>query len=889
MTMVRLQRRDRTPIPRGNNRVFAALRRGAGLLTATFLMARTLHGAGAETTSLADALANLQREGLRLVFSEELVRPDMEVDAGGQRGRAALDRWLEPFGLEVRSLADGTLVVVQQQAERKAERSVLGRVVSAHSGEPLVGALLVAHSNGSAVARAVSLANGAYELPPLAPGTFRVHVDAPGYARRTLTLSVPEGVPGTLAVELDPLPLVEDTIVVRANETRLFGGESTSPTALDRAEVEAMPHLGGDPFRALVHLPGVAADDRSARLSLRGGRADELQVVLDGQEIYEPFHLQDFGGALGVVPMDALSNASLSTGNYGVSAGDRMGGLLQLVTSPGEDGARSLFSASLLNASALRSARFAEDRGSYLVSARRGSIDLAGRLLGREDPDFWDALGRVDFSLGVRHQLRANHLEVDDSLRFTEELDDESKSLETSYRSRYSWLTHQGVAGRRVLATTGAARTRLRQSRMATEDEEEQQFALIDRRNVDIDRLTSEVDWSLSPAASLTVGAQWLRYDVEQDHASAVERELVLRADGLPPGVTLAPNVRSFEGSRSIDADHRSAWATVLSRPSSSFTLDLGLRFDDYEWSNERRVSPRVSAAWRVGERTLLRAAAGRYLQSQRPYELALPDGEDELARVEVSDQFTLGLERVFEGSLVRVLKAEAYRREIDRARPRFESLFEPHNVFPELEIDRVRLAPERSEAQGLELLVRGQFSPRTSFRASAAWSQTRDHFGGAWVDRQIDQPFALQLGLETLLGRAWRLAIAWRYHSGWRTTPFFAFELDDTLGEGLPEDGEEEEIEDAEDQEGEDLPDLGVGLGALASDRLSDYHRLDLRLSRTFDLRRGRLQLFFEVQNVYDRKNLGGFDLAVDDGVLVADPELSTGILPSAGVRWEF
>ncbi|MEM7350779.1 MAG: hypothetical protein AAF657_08235, partial [Acidobacteriota bacterium] len=111
-------------------------------------------------------------------------------------------------------------------------------------------------------------------------------------------------------------------------------------------------------------------------------------------------------------------------------------------------------------------------------------------------------------------------------------------------------------------------------------------------------------------------------------------------------------------------------------------------------------------------------------------------------------------------------------------------------------------------------------------------------------------------------------------YHTGWPTTAITGF------------------LE--EDDEGE--LELVTELGPLHGERLSDYHRLDLRASREWRKERGVLGFFLEVQNAYNRKNHAGFDPDLDtvegpDGedVVVVSREIWQEILPSFGITWEF
>ena len=77
--------------------------------------------------------------------------------------------------------------------------------------------------------------------------------------------------------------------------------------------------------------------------------------------------------------------------------------------------------------------------------------------------------------------------------------------------------------------------------------------------------------------------------------------------------------------------------------------------------------------------------------------------------------------------------------------------------------------------------------------------------------------------------------------------------------------------------------------------ERLPDYHRLDLRVSRSWSLGLGRLEAHVDVLDLYDRENVRGFEEigVVPDGsggaALTRRPVTWTGFVPSVGLRWSF
>ena len=742
---------------------------------------------------LADVLRDLEALGLKIIFTSEVVRDDMNVDAEPEatNPRRILDEILAPHGLAVSSGPRHTLVIVRSPA---------------------------------------ATARQAESVETVSP---------------------------------ESLPVIEEEMVVRPSRISLLRQEPIAPLGMTRDEILALPHLGDDFYRALSLLPGVTSTDVSAQFHVRGGRRDETQILLDGQELFDAYHLKDYDSALSLVDSSNLGSADLTTGGYSVRFGDRMSGVLDMTTVTPVGPARAQVSLSILNASAGGAGTFDDGRGEWLGEVRRGSIELVRELIGNEDPTYWDVYGKLNYQVNVRNSLRFNLLASGDELTFSElDVDESSKRVNTEYDSRYGWVTHELLATDKLYFETLGSAVSIDQNRRGVALDEDAAFTIQDIRATEM--LALRQNWNLQASASHFVkwGFNLRRWDTTYDYMA--DKTI----DQPVPGTEEQETV-IFR--KQFEETHGSLYLTDRIQLGTPLTLELGLRWDDYSQTSEDLVSPRVNLAWAAGDRSVIRLAWGHFNQSQRPYELQVEDGETSFHPVEQSEHALVGFEQVFRSGADKslALRAEVYHREIDNPRPRYENLYEPLNTFPEAEPDRVRIAPERSVSEGFELFVRARQSDRLGWFVTYTYASIEDEIMGTRVPRQYDQRHTVSLDVDYRIGKHWRLNVAWRYHSGLPTTPL-------TLE---PE------------ADGEGKIELVPVLGKLNSERLPAYYRLDLRASRKWDLGGGRLGFFVDIQNLFDRDNIAGFDVSIDDqeGTVDFRTEYWAGILPSFGLTYEF
>ena len=840
-------------------RSFAA----ASLILAALLLGGSADAPGAQATPLAagtplaEALQELQRQGLKIVFSSAVVRPEMLVRAAptGTTSRAILDEILAPHGLVVEEGAGGSLVVVVA-ARREEGPAIRGTVRSRAALVPLAGVTIAVLERG---VETTTNPDGRFEIR-VAPGNYTLQARRPGFViEERAAVSVTAASSVELAFVLQPAPLAREEVVVHPSRITVLQEEPAAPLALDREEVLRLPHLGADVFRAISLLPGTTSNDVSAQFHVRGGRRDEVLVLLDGQELYEAYHLKEFDNALSLVAASSLANVDLTTGAFPSSYGDRMGGILDLSTVAPSKPRQIRLSVSILNGQLEASGALGE-RAWWLASLRRGATDLAGRMFGAEDPAFWDAFAKVDYRLSARQSARVNVLHSEDELDFVEEQGEEVTRLDTTYKNTYLWLTHQIVLSDRLFVDTALSGSRVDRDRRGFEDEDEKKFDVRDQRDLDVRGVLQSWNLQAGDRNFLKAGFEIRRFDAQYDYFGFRDFESPLAL------VRPEPREGTFVLRDRFVDDHVGAYASDRFRPLDSLTVEAGLRYDRQSLSGEGVWSPRVNAAWRLGRASVLRLGWGWYHQSQRAYELLVEDGDTRFYPPERSEHWVAGFEHLFDSDKagpLRGFRAEVYARRIRDPRPRYESLFEAFERFPEGELARIRVEPESGRADGVEVSLQGIAGSRIDWWLNYGWATTEERIDGRDVPRSIDQRHTVNADVNYRLGRNWDVNLAWRFHTGWPTT-----------------------FVSAEEEDGEIVPVLGPRNG----ERLTDYHRLDARLSRRWQFRTARLTAFLDVQNVYNRRNAAGQDVEIhDDGAVIRKTERWPGFFGSAGFSLEF
>ena len=146
-----------------------------------------------------------------------------------------------------------------------------------------------------------------------------------------------------VSAEDAPEPIQLSEIIVTPGKFTIHGG-TQSTLSLSKKEIELFPLIDNDVARAAQIFPGVVSNDFSARFNVRGGEKDEILVRLDGMELFEPYHLQDFGGAISTIDLGLVRRADLLMGGFPAEYGDKMSGVFDISA---KGGSRDGFTANL--------------------------------------------------------------------------------------------------------------------------------------------------------------------------------------------------------------------------------------------------------------------------------------------------------------------------------------------------------------------------------------------------------------------------------------------------------------------------------------------------------------------------------------------------------------
>lgn len=763
---------------------------------------------------------------------------------------------LEPHGLTVREDNGVWLVVRGDPPAVAAPGGVRLRVQAGFAGTPVPRLTVQLDPPSGPTTSGV---DGALELEGLEPGRHVLLVRAEGFLPQRSVVNVEPGRVAELTVALLETVPALDELVVTASRYEVSDRTQPSATSFSRDDIETFASLGGDTVRVAHRLPGVATNEFSARSYVRGGAANELAVLIDGVRIVEPYHLRDFQGVFSVVDQRIVDRVAVHAGGFPAAYGDALSGLFIIEPREPTQLAHEL-GLSALYSSLLTSGTFAAGGGSWLASVRNSNLDrvLADHL---GEPAYADLFLRVGADLASKHRLTAGGLRFRDDIALTvEDAPGDQQNATSDTNSQQFWLKLDSYWSDPWSSSTWLYTTSFESSRHEVVNDLDEIVGRVDDRR-EFDAVGFKQAWRFEPSLRQlwSFGAELEQREARYAYASLADRRGLLATLGgtAPPVRTLAVPARG---------DSYGAYVEDRVRITERLIADFGLRWDRQTYlppGVDSQFSPRASLLYRLGSNTELRISHGRFFQAEGLLDLQIEDGVTEFWPAQRAAHTIASVEHSFAGTLA--VRAEAYRKTTRHVRPRYENLFDPLELLPELRASRVLITPTRAEARGIDLLVSGE--EPVSWWAGLSLARANDEVDGIDEPRSWDQRRALNAGVTWPVG-AWSLTAAAAANLGWPTTTVSV--VTNTAGERVA-------VADERN-----------------ASRLGAVRRLDMRASRDFAIGPGDLRFFAEITNVTNRENpccLVYEPVTTADGEpsLVGTERARAGITGNVGLLWQF
>ncbi len=664
-----------------------------------------------------------------------------------------------------------------------------GKITTAITGDPVSGASVSIEGFGNAI-QTDGFGNFRLFLPP---GSYRIVLDHPGHLPITRRMEVYRSGSISLQMSLPTKEMAEILVTAYGQDTKV-ADVTAGVERMKVRDIEVQPAFMGevDVIKSLQWLPGVSSvGEGAAGFNVRGGRADQNLILLEGAPLFNPNHLLGFFSA---IQSDMVESFTLYKGHVPAYLGGRASSVLDIATRYGNpDSFQVRLGLGVVSARFAAEGPIGNQGGSFLAGGRSAYSNWVLRqakdpYISRSEAGFQDAYAAARLPISEN-----NILEV----------------FAYGSRDRFQFFNLFGYAYQTGVA--GAHYYHLFQDNMSLEvsahvgrydsDYFDPEGFDAGRSENGIGYVHSRQMWSWNPGKhQFRAGMEQTLYD---------QHEGTLSPDG--PGSAVLPSATPAERGLEMAFFLSDDW-----EPAPWISFSAGIRFVEYwqmgpggirqydpsyprqlssvidslsfgPWERMHRYSgwePRASARVRLDENTSIKASYNRLQQfihlisnttASTPVDLW--QIANAYLRPQVADQFSLGLYRNFdahrwESSVEAFYKDQSQLIEYQD----FASLL----VNPFLETELVNA---EGRAYGVEAMIRkkrgrltgwlGYTYSRSLVRSTTPFPEEQIN-AGAWFPANYDQPHQLDFvaNFNLLRGSSFGVNLAYR-----RGRPFTALE----------------------------------------------------------------------------------------------------------------
>ncbi len=212
-----------------------------------------------------------------------------------------------------------------------AQSSSLNGIVTDANGASVPGAVIKAlNEDTSAVRSTLSSDRGAYEIPQVPPGKYKVTIEKPGFRLHSTEVTLQTSTPTTLDVKLE-VGAVTETINVNAEASVVNTENASVGNPFTETQIKEIPLQTRNIVALLGVQPGVASSGQVA-----GARPDQNNVLLDGVDVNDNAGANGFNAVI-PIPLDSVQEFRTTVAGLGAEQGAYAGGQVSIVTKSGSN------------------------------------------------------------------------------------------------------------------------------------------------------------------------------------------------------------------------------------------------------------------------------------------------------------------------------------------------------------------------------------------------------------------------------------------------------------------------------------------------------------------------------------------------------------------------
>lgn len=719
-----------------------------------------------------------------------------------------------------------------------AEYQIKGVVIDKSTRQPLefVNVLVVGLGIGASTD-----ANGNFLITQVPPGIYRLQASFLGYKTELTPEYRVNHVTPYVQIELEEENASLNEVVVTASPFQKVPESPVSLRVIGLQEIEKAPGANRDISKVVQNYPGVAFSPIGYRndLIVRGGGPSENRFYLDGVEIPNINHFSTqgaSGGPVGLIDADLIRSVKFYSGAFPADKGNALSSVLDFSLRDGDMERNSLKATLGASEVSLSSNGHIGNKTSYLVSVRQSYLQALFKILGLPFlPAYTDASFKIKTRFDSHNELTLLGLGGIDRMKLNLGIEGEDAEYMLSYLPEINQETYT-VGGvyrhysQRHVQSIVLSQSYLNNRNVKYRDNDESSEENLTLR---LGSIEQETKLRMENTSSWSVWKVKAGFDLNYSRYKSNEYRKVF-----------ANALREYDYHTDLSLWRWGMFASVdYAAPDKSFTASMGVRTDGNNYSDKmkelwRQLSPRLSVSYRLIEGLTLSGHVGLYYQLPSYTALGFKGEEGEyvnrhLDYISVSQE-SLGLSWTPNENME--LSVEGF--------------YKLYGHMPFSLSDQIPLSckgndygtignePLSSEAKGrsygVELMFKWLLTQKLNLSSSLTIfkSEFKDGEQGSYVPSAWDNRFILNMSGTYNFPKHWSLGAKVSCIGGSPYTPY---------------DVEKSSLVEAWNVQGRAYYDYSC----YNQERLPVFGQLDVRVDKTFYLKKCMLGFYLDIQNI--------------------------------------